>query len=254
MIPGGWRPCWDTTPARGQDHRAGSSPTVPATLLARQMGADVMYGREARAVFESLAPEQGDRQVMGMSVLWTSRREPQPTPFPDIDWGVPFDESRAYHVRGGDWEWETGQYRDQAADSEAIRDYGLMTVFANWSYLKNHAKRRDEWACDTLAWVSPIGGKRESYRVVGDYVRGQNDIGTAWRPDATGTMTWNLDLHFPIRERSEVRRILPFLRLPPRRQHATPCRTGACTPAMSAISSWEAATSASHMWRSPAYG
>lgn len=180
-------------------------------LLARQMGAEVMYGRDARAVFgESLAPEQGDRQVMGMSVLWTSRREPQPTPFPDIDWGVPFDESRAYHVRGGDWEWETGQYRDQAADSEAIRDYGLMTVFANWSHLKNHAKRRDEWACDALAWVSPIGGKRESYRVVGDYVLTQNDIeDRVAHPDATGTMTWNLDLHFPDPE-NEAKFAEPF--------------------------------------------
>jgi len=180
-------------------------------MLARQMGAETMYGRESRSRFgESLAPERGDRQVMGMSVLWTSRKAERPTAFPEVDWGVPFDESKVYYVRGGDWEWETGQYRDQADDSEAIRDYGLMTVFANWSYLKNHAQRRAEWAGDALAWVSPVGGKRESYRVFGDHVLTQNDIeDRVVYPDATGGMTWNLDLHFPDPE-NEAKFAEPF--------------------------------------------
>ncbi|MFA6102516.1 MAG: FAD-dependent oxidoreductase [Victivallaceae bacterium] len=168
-------------------------------VMARMMGAEVMYGREARAVFnESLAPVKGDNQVMGLSVLWTSGKSAKPTVFPDIDWGIPFNEANAYYIRGGDWEWETGQYRNQAEDTEYIRDYGMMAVYANWSYLKNHSKRKAEWACDTLLWVSPIGGKRESYRVAGDYILNQNDIENhVVHPDATGAMTWDLDLHFP---------------------------------------------------------
>ena len=73
-----------------------------------------------------------------------------------------------------------------------------MTIFANWSYLKNHSKRKAEWANDSIFWVSPLGGKRESYRVVGDYVLNQNDIEDhVVYPDATGSLTWNLDLHWP---------------------------------------------------------
>jgi len=168
-------------------------------VIARKMGAETMYGREPRARFnESLAPENGDRQVMGLSVIWTSKKTSRPSSFPDIDWGIPFDEDNAYYIRGGDWEWETGQYRNQADEAEYIRDYGMMAIYANWSYLKNHSKRKSEWASDRLAWVSAIGGKRESYRVVGDHVLTQNDIENhVTYPDATGAMTWNIDIHFP---------------------------------------------------------
>lgn len=168
-------------------------------VIARMMGAEVMYGRESRDKFhESLAPVKGDNQVMGLSVIWRSERTGHSTPFPDVDWGVEFREDNVYYVRSGDWEWETGQYRNQAEETEYIRDYGLMTIFANWSYLKNHSTRKAEWANDTLSWVSAVGGKRESYRVVGDHILTQNDIerGIAY-PDATGSVTWSLDLHFP---------------------------------------------------------
>ena len=168
-------------------------------VIARMMGAEVMYGREPRAKFnESLAPEKADRQVMGMSVLWYSKKAAQATSFPDIDWGIQFTEENVYYIRNGDWEWETGQYRDQAEEAEYIRDYGMMAIYANWSFLKNHSKRKSEWALDALDWVSPIGGKRESYRVVGDLVLTQNDVekGVPY-PDGTVAITWDLDHHFP---------------------------------------------------------
>lgn len=168
-------------------------------VIARWMGAEVMYGREARSKFqESLAPEKADNQVMGLSILWYAKKADNPTPFPDVDWGIPFHEGNAYYIRKGGWEWETGQYRNQAEETEYIRDYGLMVTYANWSFVKNRSQRKAEWAQDVLSWVSPIGGKRESYRVVGDHILTQNDIEQHIPyPDATGAMTWNLDLHFP---------------------------------------------------------
>ncbi len=63
-----------------------------------------------------------------------------------------------------------------ADETEYIRDYYLMTVFGNWSYLKNHADNKNPWKPRLLNWVSPYGGKRESYRVVGHNVMTQNDI------------------------------------------------------------------------------
>ena len=168
-------------------------------VIARLMGAEVMYGREERARFnETLAPEKADNLVMGVSVLWRSQPSEMPTSFPDIDWGLNFSEDNVYYARHGHWEWETGQYRDMAEEAEYIRDYGMMSIYANWSFLKNHSKRKDEWANATLDWVSPLGGKRESYRVVGDIIITQNDIEkNIIYPDATATSTWNLDNHFP---------------------------------------------------------
>ena len=114
-------------------------------VIARLMSAEVMYGREARAQFnESIAPEKPDRQVMGMSVQWISRRAAEPTPFPDIDWGITFSDETVSPIRSGNWSWETGQYRDQVKEAEHIRDYGLMAILANWSYLKNHAKHKNK--------------------------------------------------------------------------------------------------------------
>ena len=75
-----------------------------------------------------------------------------------------------------------------AEEAEYIRDYGMMSIYANWSFLKNHSKRKSEWKNDTLDWVSPVGGKRESYRVVGDVIVTQNDIEkNVIYPDATAT-------------------------------------------------------------------
>lgn len=168
-------------------------------VIARMMGAEVMYGREPRSKFnESLAPEQSDNLVMGLSVLWYSKKAEQPTTFPNVDWGLEFNEQNAYYIRKADWEWETGQNRHQAEETEYIRDYGMMAIYANWSYLKNRSPRKAEWACDTLAWVSALGGKRESYRVVGDHVLTQNDVENhVPYADATGAITWSLDLHLP---------------------------------------------------------
>lgn len=115
-------------------------------LLARLTGCETMYGREARAVFnEPLAPEISDRMVMGHSTLWETRRRDHEVPFPDIDWGIPFDEENALARFNCCWDWETGQYRDQVLEIERIRDYGLMTCYANWSFLKNRSRRKDEW-------------------------------------------------------------------------------------------------------------
>ncbi len=168
-------------------------------VVARLAGCETMYGRDAKSVWnEPSAPEKPIRQVMGHSVQWYTRPGAESEPFPDIDWGLAMSDENCYYVRGGDWEQEAGQYRDMADDTEAIRDWGLYTIYSNWSWLKNHSARRAEFVRDRMAWVSPIGGKRESYRVVGDHVLTQVDVEShASYPDLTAPMTWNIDLHFP---------------------------------------------------------
>lgn len=167
--------------------------------LARLGGAEVMYGREAKDEYnEPLAPDKADNMVMGMTITWNSSVCDGDTAFPDIDWGIEFTEKNSYKVPYGDWEWEVGQFRDMALEAEYIRDYSLMTIFCNWSFLKNHSKDKDQFKNRKLNWVSPLGGKRESYRVKGEHILTENDIEQHIPyPDATASLTWDIDIHYP---------------------------------------------------------
>lgn len=167
--------------------------------LARMMGCETMYGTEAeKAHGETLAPKEASNQVMGQSVLWQSEDTGVFSEFPEVDFGIEINDENVLYVKGGDWEWESGQYRNQALEAEYIRDYAMMAIYANWSYLKHHSKRKAEFENRRLTWVSPIGGKRESYRVVGDYVLTQRDIEEKIpHADATASITWDIDLHYP---------------------------------------------------------
>jgi hypothetical protein len=87
---------------------------------------------------------------------------------------------------------------DQCKEFERIRDYGLMVVYSNWSFLKNRLQDNEKYKNRTLGWVAYIAGKRESRRLLGDHVLNENDlIGEVQYPDASFTTTWSIDLHYP---------------------------------------------------------
>lgn len=160
-------------------------------------GADYRVGREAKSeTGEKSAVEVEDKMVMGASVLWNSTE--QDSYFPEFEYGIVFTDESVRPMPYSEWTWETGMHHDQVADAEYIRDYGMAVAYANWSYLKNHYSKKDDFAHRTLSWVSPVEGKRESRRLMGDYVLTQTDI-IEQRPmeDATVTTTWPIDLHYP---------------------------------------------------------
>ncbi len=184
--------------------------TIPGTyfidstgdgFVAVAAGAKFMYGRESKAQYnEPSAPDKPDRQVLGSSVQWNTVDAKKPTSFPDIDWGHTVTDKNAEAVSMGEWTWETGMKRDQMLEAEYIRDYGMMVVYTNWSYLKNHAPEatRAKFANRSLAWVAFIAGKRESRRIYGDLVLTENDLKKpVLYPDATACTTWSIDLHYP---------------------------------------------------------
>lgn len=168
-------------------------------VLARFGGAQVMYGNDAQSDFgEELAPQDHKNLVMGHSIRWYSQERENKVSFPDLDWNLEFDETSYLNCFSGDWEQETGFNRDMVKEIEYIRDYGLRAIYANWSYQKNHCKNKEKFANFDIEWVSPIGGKREGYRVKGDYVLTQRDIEEQIvHPDDTAQITWGIDIHYP---------------------------------------------------------
>ena len=126
---------------------------------------------------------------------WYSRETEGRSRFPEFNYGVTFTDESAQRVTNGEWTWETGMQHDMITEFEYIRDYGLMVIYSNWSYLKNHLGLYPERALD---WVAYVSGKRESRRLMGDYIFKQDDIDkNVFHEDATFATTWSIDLHFP---------------------------------------------------------
>ncbi len=173
--------------------------------LAVMAGAETMMGREAKSQFgESLAPEKADDYTMGVSVEWYCEDWNTPCSFPDsLDWGLRLDEDTIEPVHRANWYWEVGMRDDQIADAEKIRDYGMYVAYSTFSYCKNRLAKKEDWECTHLTWVSHVSGKRESRRIVGDYILREQDL---TRPipheDGTCTTTWRIDQHYPMEKNS----------------------------------------------------
>jgi len=168
-------------------------------------GADFAIGRESQAEFgEPTAPEVADKMTMGSSVQWYSAEENEQIKFPVFRYGVDFNEKNSEKVIKGEWTWETGMNFDQIYDFERIRDYGLMVIYSNWSFLKNFSSVKDEYSNRRLEWVAYIAGKRESRRLRGDLILKEQDItNQVIYDDASVPTTWTIDLHYPDKKNTE---------------------------------------------------
>ncbi len=162
-------------------------------------GADFAMGRESKEQYgEATAPEKADAMTMGASVQWYSVESEKEEHFPDFQYGVEFNEANAEQVTMGEWTWETGMNFHQISEFERIRDYGLLVVFSNWSFLKNHSSEKQKYQNRKLDWVAYIAGKRESRRLLGDLVLKEQDLTNhVLYPDASAPTSWTIDLHYP---------------------------------------------------------
>jgi len=162
-------------------------------------GADYRMGRESKAeTGENDAPERGDDMTMGMSVQWYASDNGGESAFPECPWALTFDENTCIKTDHGEWQWECGMLSDQIEEAEYIRDHALRAIYGNWDYLKNRSSFKDEFRNLQLEWVAYIGGKRESRRLLGDYILTEDDLlNTVRHEDASFTTTWEIDLHYP---------------------------------------------------------
>ena len=163
-------------------------------------GADWRMGREAKSeTNEPDAPEKADMITMGASVQWYAGEAKGDAAFPVRPWMLKTinEANSSPHLRG-DWWWEAGLGRDQIAEGEYIRDYGLLVAYSNWAFVKNSYSKKDSFADKELKWVAYNAGRRESRRLLGDFILDQNHLRKKdFQEDGTCTTTWTIDLHLP---------------------------------------------------------
>jgi hypothetical protein len=171
-------------------------------------GAEHRHGREPRSMYnETRAPEAGDGQTMGGTLRYATEARPVPIAFQAPAWAHQFtrceDFNRERHpqLHMGGWQWviEYGGVRNTYDDAEEIRDELLRIIWGMWDHAKNHCPKLEKEARHyDLTWVSYVVGKRESRRLIGDYVLTEHDIAAQTLfPDRVSYCGWGVDLHPP---------------------------------------------------------
>ena len=156
-------------------------------------GADYRQGREAKDEFgESFAPDKADRGTLGASIMWKSSEANIDVPF-SAPWAEPYACGKA--VINGEWNWEYGLDRDVISEGEQVRDRLLLAIFGAFSNAK-HSGVNSRRILTTLPFLL---GKRESRRLMGDYIYRQQDVEKLVQfEDAVATGSWSVDLHYVI--------------------------------------------------------
>ena len=162
-------------------------------------GADYRMGREAASEYgEAYAPEKADGDTLGASLMWTSALANDDVPF-SAPWAEP--SAQGHSAVNGEWNWEYGIHHDMIADGEFIRDRLLKAIYGAFSL----AKRNPDHSRRILDFVPFLLGKRESRRLLGDWVFSFNDVTNhVEHADAIAKCSWSVDLHYDKTETTGV--------------------------------------------------
>ncbi|MGE5531114.1 MAG: FAD-dependent oxidoreductase, partial [Bacteroidota bacterium] len=169
--------------------------------VAFSAGASFRMGRESQAEFdERSAPEVADDHVAGVSITALVRRSETPIEFlpPGNVFDVPLNTKAGGWMQPTDnvrmlWPTEeAGTLQNPLSDEHEIYERLLKQFYHYWAEVKKEPKYAD-WE---LIWVSPIAGKREMRRFIGDVVVTQTELETpAALPDRLGYGGFTIDQH-----------------------------------------------------------
>jgi len=169
-------------------------------------GAEYSYGRESFKKFDEKwdkygdlwSPEKADQVTMGASLLWNSEKTDHPESFPEVPWAMPVAKDKK--AINGEWYWEYADpEKHQIDDAEDIRDHMFRALYGSFFNAKQEKKNENV----KLKWVGYILGKRESRRLVGDYIYTFKDAAEGKRfEDAVVTETRAIDVHYQLKLKS----------------------------------------------------
>lgn len=165
-------------------------------------GAEFMEGRESSRTFQEMnAPEKADHQLMGNSLMFTAIDTGKPVKFIKPEWAHTYSEEDLAHrnhmqIDSGYWwiEMSGSEYLSTINNYDAIRTELLKVLFGVWDHIKNQGDHgADNYELD---WVQFLPGKRESRRLIGDYVLTANDlVENKHFADAIAYGGWPMDIH-----------------------------------------------------------
>lgn len=132
-------------------------------------------------------------------------------PFPRCPWALdlsdkPFPGRRGVKTFGKEglqsfanmWYWESGFNKDQVNEIELIRDHNFRAMYGAWDVIKNVDKMYPK---HRLGWSAFIAGKRESRRLMGDFILDAEDFKNQRKfEDPAFPCSWHVDLHSPKKE------------------------------------------------------
>lgn len=166
-------------------------------------GADYMQGREAKDTFdERIAPDHADHYVIPSTLNFYAKDVGKPVHYVPPKFAVDLKKGDILKYRTipqngferSQWFYELGGSYDQVADIETIIHMHRGLVYGIWDYIKNSGNYPSENY--DLEYVSCIPGKRESRRLVGDYILTEKDVVEQKDfEDAVGYGGWSIDLH-----------------------------------------------------------
>lgn len=174
------------------------------SILAPLSGALFRYGREAADEFnEETRVKEKDNLVMGMSCLIQGRETNQEIKYIASEFATKLSEQNVsnrpmdlYNPTENFWYLELGGLKDTISDAEKTKEELINLALGTWDYIKNH----DEYNAKNfdLEFLGFIPAKRESRRMVGEYIINQQDISSGKIfEDTIAYGGWPMDDHFP---------------------------------------------------------
>ncbi len=196
----------------GAQYRYRGAQFIDATgdgWLGYYAGAAYRVGREARWQHEeSRAPQNADSRTMsgclmgapGLHALsYYAVDTGHPVPFCAPKWAQVLPERlhrEPHRWHTGEWWIENPTDYDDLFEAERVRDQLVVISLGYFHWLKNHYEKRDIVANYQITAIPSYNAKRESRRLVGDYILTQDDC-TSGRPfaDAVAYAGWTIDVH-----------------------------------------------------------
>ncbi|MCR2805426.1 FAD-dependent oxidoreductase [Paenibacillus soyae] len=177
-------------------------------VIADLAGCEWRMGSEGRSEFgEPHAPVEASMDTMGNSIHFKAKDMGHPVPFKAPEWAVKYEDAsffyeqgrKPYDIRGGYWWIEIGVPWHTIHDAEDIRHELTRHALGVWDWVKNKDPETRELARNyALDWLGQVPGKRESRRIMGQYLMTEHDpMNRKVFRDEIAFGGWFLDLHTP---------------------------------------------------------
>jgi len=177
-------------------------------IVADLAGCEYRLGSEAKSEFnEPHAPENASKDVMGSSIHFKTKYIGKECSYKAPDWAMHYEDASFFYKqgrppkqkKGGYWWIEIGVPYNTITDNETIRHELTRHALGVWDWMKNKDPKMKELTKEyALDWVGQVPGKRESRRIMGQYLMTEHDPQNCTVfDDEIAFGGWFIDLHTP---------------------------------------------------------